>query len=139
MKRVTAISPQLQQRINIFFCVKMGWTFEEIRAALQTVYPTNTLCDTSIHKWIREFRGGRETMVDKPRASKTRSGRSPANIRKIENLVAQDRRVTLKEMCVKSGIPTSTIQNFEEGLEVNQEMLNICPFSFDRWTQTTQA
>ncbi len=78
-------------------------------------------------------------MVDKPRASKTRSGRSPANIRKIENLVAQDRRVTLKEMCVKSGIPTSTIQNFEEGLEVNQEMLNICPFSFDRWTQTTQA
>ncbi len=68
------------------------------------------LCDTSIHKWICEFRAGRDCIVDRQRAAKARSGRSQRNIRAIESLIAQDRRVTIKEMSVKSGLTTSTIQ-----------------------------
>ncbi len=109
MKRVTEISSHLQQRINIHFCVKIRWTFEEIKAALQTVYLT-ILYDTSIHKWIREFCAGRDRIVDQPRAAKTKSGRSLRNIRAIETLIAQDRCVTIKEMSVKSGLMTSTVQ-----------------------------
>ncbi len=68
------------------------------------------LCDRSIHKWIAEFRNGRGVIVDKERAPKHKSGHSPRNIRKVEDLVAADRRVTLKEMSLKSGLSTSTIQ-----------------------------
>ncbi len=66
IKCVTELSWRLQQRINIHFCVKMGWTFDEIKAGLQTVYP-QTLSDSSIRTWIREFWAGRNTIVDKKR------------------------------------------------------------------------
>ncbi len=109
MKRVTELSWQLQQRINMHFCVKLGWTFEEIKMALQTVFP-RVLCDTSLHKWIREFRAGRDCIVDHPRAPKMKRGRSAANIRKVESLVAQDRRITIKELSVKTRVASSTVQ-----------------------------
>ncbi len=86
----------------------MGWTFHEIKAALQTCYP-RILCDNSIHRWICEFWAGRTLLVDKDRAAKPKSGRSTHNIRKIETLVAQDRRVTIKELAVKSGLASSTV------------------------------
>ena len=109
MKRVQEMSWQLQQHVAIHFCVKLGWTFAEIKQGLQTCYP-RLLGDRSIHKWVSQFRGGRELIVDKPRAPKTKSGRSARNIRRVEDVVATDRRVTLKEIKVKTGIPTSTVQ-----------------------------
>ncbi len=109
MKRVTELSWHLQQRVNIHFCVKMGWTFDEIKAALQTVYQ-QTLSDSSIRMWIRQFRAGRDTIVDQKRAAKSKSGRSPRNIRRVENLVAQDRRITIKEIGVRTGLATTTVQ-----------------------------
>ncbi len=39
MKRVVELSWQLQQQVNIYFCVKIGWTFGEIKVALHTCYP----------------------------------------------------------------------------------------------------
>ncbi len=74
MKRVTELSPHLQQRVNIFFCVKLGWAFGEIKHALELCYPRTILCDRSIHKWINEFWNGQDNIVDKERAFKRRSG-----------------------------------------------------------------
>ncbi len=87
----------------------MGWTFDEIKAGLQTVYP-QTLSDSSIQTWIREFRAGRNTIVDKKRTPKGKTGRSPRNIRRVKDLVAQDRRITIKELGVRTGLATTTIQ-----------------------------
>ncbi len=98
----------LQQRVNIHFCVKMGWTFAEIRNALHTCYNT-VLGDRSIHKWILQFRAGRTVVVDKPRAPRGKSGRSQRNIRRVEDLIAADRRVTVHELSVKSGISTGSV------------------------------
>ncbi len=66
--------------------------------------------DSSIHFWIKEFSDGRARIIDRPRSSRTKSGRSIANVRTVENLVAADRRVTIKDMSVSSGLATSTIQ-----------------------------
>ncbi len=126
MKRVTAISLHLQQRINIHFCVKMGWTFDEIKAALQTCY-ANVLCNTSIHRWIREFQVGRESIVDKPRKPKEKSGHSHANIRKVESLVAQDRRITIKELSV-CGLASVLLQSigYSRKTKLKKTLLNLC-------------
>ena len=67
MKWYTEMSNFLQQRVNIHFCVKMGWTFPAIHHALHTCYNI-VLGDRSIHKWIAQFRGGRTLLEDKPRA-----------------------------------------------------------------------
>ncbi len=109
MKRPSEISLLMQQRININFCVKLGWTFTRIKAALKQCYH-RTMCNSSIHFWIKEFSDGRDSIVDKPRSARTKSGRSVANVRAVENLVAEDRRVTIKQMSVSSGLATTTIQ-----------------------------
>ncbi len=109
MKRCVELSTQLQQRINIHFCVKLGWKFGQIKDGLRQCYG-RVLSDSTIRFWMSEFKKGRTRLVDKPRKPKERTGRSVQNVRKVEDLVAEDRRVTIKEMSLRSGISTMTIQ-----------------------------
>ncbi len=87
----------------------MGWNFTQIRTALHASF-TEILCDASIYKWMAKFRSGRTSVVDKLRAFKSKLGHSMHKKRRVESLIAQDRRVTLHEICLKTGIPTSTVQ-----------------------------
>ncbi len=109
MKRVTGLTSHLQQRINIFFCVKLGWNSSQIKDALATVYP-DPLRPAAVYYWIKEFQGGRTSVVDKPRAPKARSGRSRQNIRRVEDLVTQDRRVSIAAISARSGISEGSVQ-----------------------------
>ncbi len=134
MKRVMELSSHLKQRVNIFFCVKLGWAFGEIKHALQICYPMTILCDRSIHKWINEFRNGRVNIVDKDRAFKKKTGHSPRNIRRVENFVAADRRVTLKEISIKSGLATSTIQRIlRKDLHLSKRCATFVPAVLTDW------
>ena len=99
----------LQQRANIFFCVKLGWNFTQIRTGLHAVY-RQVLCDASIYKWIGQFKRGRVSIVDKPRRPRGKSGRSRINVRRVETAVANDRRLTIRELSLMTGIPSTSVQ-----------------------------
>ncbi len=72
------------------------------------MYNQRRLSDASIYHWMREFCRGRTRIVDKTRMPRNRSGRSRANVRKVEDMVEQDRRVSVARMSLLSGIsPTS--------------------------------
>ncbi len=132
MKRVQEMPWQLLQQINIHFCVKLGWTFEEVKHGLETCYANQPiLSDRSIHRWISQFRGGRQLIVDKPRGARTCSGHSRCNIHKIEDLVAADRRVTICEMSLKSGLFLNYPTDTEEGLKIEEEVCKLCACSVD--------
>ncbi len=90
MKRCTALSPQLLQRANIWFGVKLGWEFPEIKRALTHCFPNGLLSDRRIYHWIKSFKEGRTVVVDLPRAPKQKTGRSRANVRQVENMVSAD-------------------------------------------------
>lgn len=89
--------------------MKLGWTFEEIKHGLQTAY-AQVLCNTSIHSWIRQFHVGHVSIVEKPRVPRQKTGCSAWSIRKVEDLVAQDRSITLKQISVKTGLAPTSIQ-----------------------------
>ncbi len=91
MKRCQALSPQLLQCANIWFGVKLGWGFAKIKNALNQCFPNGILSDRRIYHWISEFQGGRTVVADLPHAPKLKTGRSRPNIRKVEDMVAQDR------------------------------------------------
>lgn len=80
MKRVQGLTVQLQQRVNIWFCVKLGWDFVRIKMALHLCYGAGTLSDARVYHWIHEFQGGRTRIVDMQRKPKPKTGRSMANI-----------------------------------------------------------
>ncbi len=109
MKRHAEMSDFLEQRIVIKFCVKLGWTFVQIKTSLHATFP-QVLCNASVYKWIAKFRTGRDSVVDKPRAAKPKTGRSRHNIRRIEDLITADRRVTLRELSQKSDLAFTTMQ-----------------------------
>ncbi len=81
------------------------------------------LSDRSIHRWINQFRGGRTLIVDKQRAPRGKSGRNLRNVCKVENIVATDRRVTIKEISLKIGISTTSVQRI---LKRDLKLKKIC-------------
>ncbi len=108
MKRCVGLTTQLEQRINIHFCVKLGWNFTQIKTALTTAY-ARPLSDSSVYFWMKKFREGHTRIVDLHRAPKKRTGRSRRNIRAVGDMVTSDRRMFVKVMSARTGIARQTI------------------------------
>ncbi len=111
MKRCRELLPKLSQRINIYFCVKIGLTKQETIEGFELVYGTNSLSCCRIRYWHREFSNGRTVLVDLHREAKARSGRSRANISVIKRMVTMDRRLTLRALAAQSNMSKSTVHN----------------------------
>jgi hypothetical protein len=58
----------LEQRINIKFCVKIGKSASETLALLMTAYGEYAMKKTSVFKWHRRLKEGREEWQDDPRS-----------------------------------------------------------------------
>ncbi len=88
----------------------------------------------TLHNWIRQFRAGRIDIVDKERAPKGKSGCSQHNIQRIESLVTQDRRMTIRGMSAKTGIPYSTIQRIlKKDLKLKKRCSTFVPAVLTDW------
>ncbi len=123
MKRCQGLSPQLEQRVIILFCFKLGWKFQQIQQSLRQVYQQRTLSNASIYHWLREFRRGRTWLVDKPCAARCKTGRCRANVRAVEDMVAQDRRVSIAKMSLDSGVSVTSIHRI---LKLDLKLVKKC-------------
>ncbi len=132
MKRCQGLTPQLEQYVVIHFCFKLGWTFAEIKASLHQVYNQATLSDASIYQWLRQFRRGRTSLVDRARAPRRRSGWSSANVRRVEDVVTQDRRVTVASITLQTGIsPTTVLRILKMDLKLVKKCALFVPYVLD--------
>ncbi len=59
---------------------------------------------------MAKFRRGQASVLDKPRAAKPKTGHSRLNIRKVEDEVAIDWRITVRELSLRTRIPYTTVQ-----------------------------
>jgi hypothetical protein len=59
----------LEQRINIKFCVKIGKTTTETSALLTVAYCEYAIKKSSVFEWHRRFKEGRESVQDDPRVA----------------------------------------------------------------------
>ncbi len=109
MKRCTALSPQLTQRVCIWFLTKLNWDFTQTKQALTVCFGHAILSDSRIYHWMTEFRNGCACIVDLHRRQKHKSGRSVRNIRAVENAVTSDRRITIPRLMVETGLKASTV------------------------------
>ncbi len=99
----------MQQRINIMFCHKLGYTFVQTKTALTTVYGGATLSDSRIYFWLQEFARGHTQVLDLHRQAKPKTGRSRANIRKVEDKVANDCRISVSRIAAETGLKRNTV------------------------------
>ncbi len=128
MKRPKELSWKLVQRINIHFCVQLGWSQSHTITVIQAIFGEDSLCRTSICKWYNQFKNGRSQLVDFQRAPRRRSGRSQGNIDRIQRLVQADRRVTVASLQAQTGLAQGTIHSIlHKDLKLKKNVQDLCP------------
>jgi len=72
--------------MNTKFLVKLGKSGNEIREMLVQVYGDNAMKKTAVHKWVKRFSEGRESVTDKERSGWPATSRTEGNIAKFVKL-----------------------------------------------------
>jgi len=86
----------LEQRINIKFCVKIGKNASETLALLTVAYSEHAMMKLCVFEWHRRFKEGREDVQDYPRSWQPKSQRTDAIVDRVQTLVRSDRRLGVR-------------------------------------------
>jgi len=79
----------LEQRINIKFCVKIGKSASEMLAVLTVALGEYAMKKLSVFEWHRRFKEGRDVQ-DNPRSGQPKMQRTDANVDRVRTLVHSD-------------------------------------------------
>ncbi|KAJ4446455.1 hypothetical protein ANN_13151 [Periplaneta americana] len=60
------------------------------------VYGREAVSRKCVYEWFERFREGKETIEDEPRSGPPSTSRTPEMIEKVRQMLAQDRRLTLR-------------------------------------------
>lgn len=100
----------MEQRVNIKFCYKLGKTATETHGMLVQVYGTEAVSRKCVYDWFKRFRDGKETTEDEPRSGRPSTSRTPDMIERVRNMLARDRRLTLRLMAEELSISKDTVR-----------------------------
>jgi hypothetical protein len=70
----------LEQWININFCVKIGKSSSETLSLLTVACGEYVMKKSSFFEWQRRFKEGRENVQDDPKSGQTKTQRTYANV-----------------------------------------------------------
>jgi hypothetical protein len=86
----------LEQQINIMFCVKIGKSASETLALLTVAYSEYAIMKLSVFKWHRRFKEGQEDVQDDPKSWQPKTQRTSANVDRIRTLVCSNQRLGVR-------------------------------------------
>jgi len=75
------VEARIRERTDIKFLVKLGKSGNEIRQMLVQVYGDNAMKKTSVHKWVKRFSEGRESVTDEKRSGRPATRRGSGGLR----------------------------------------------------------
>ena len=102
----------LQVRGVIRFLHHNGTSPVEIHRQLISAYGPNVMDIKNVRKWCSEFSGGRTNVHDEP--GRGRPSTSDEVVARVDDLVREDRRLTVREICYDSGcFQNNCRQNFK--------------------------
>ena len=126
MKRVLEIDVKLQQRVNVFFCFKLGWTHTQCKAALETVFGQATLHKSTTRQWYKAFRDRCTSLVDMQRAPREGTGTSAANVQAVRGMINLDKSITFAAIMRQTGLSQTSVHRI-----VTKELgLKLCSAKF---------
>ena len=98
----------IEQRINIKFCVKLGKTKIETLKMLRDVYGDSSMSRTRVFEWHKRFVEGREDVKDDLKSGRPCTSTTDINIKKVQQLVRTNRRLTICVTVNKVGMDKET-------------------------------
>ena len=94
---------------NIWFLLERGYSRREILEEMQIVYGGECPSRSTVYRWVERFEDGWDTFGDSVRTGRPKSSRLKGNVELIERIMDEDRRVTIRELEERVGIPKTTI------------------------------
>ncbi|GFY38481.1 histone-lysine N-methyltransferase SETMAR [Trichonephila inaurata madagascariensis] len=115
-------------------CVLNSWSKEEVRAVIRyewahgvsgtevhnrlvEVYGPGVMSKQMVRRWCRTFSDGRQQVEDIPRAGRTRTATTDANVGKVDDMIRANRRITINEVAEELGISLERAQNIHDILQ----------------------
>jgi len=86
----------LEQQINIKFCVKICKSASETLSLLTVAYGEYAMKKLIVFEWHRRFKEGQEDVQDNPRSGQPKTQRTDANVDRVRTLVRSDRRLGVR-------------------------------------------
>jgi transposase len=87
-----------RQHAVIEFLVKEGNSAGVIYERLRGVYGDTCRGANSVRRWVKHFKDGNTDIADQPRCGRSRTAATERNIQKVDELIREDRRITVREI-----------------------------------------
>ena len=114
---------KFEHRSIIKFLVLEGQSPSNIHERMTAVYGDSAPSRTMVFEWARRFKDGQLNIEDSPRSGRPISATDEKNIKAIENLVVEDRRITIQEIAEILGISSGTVHGI---LHDHLHMTKVC-------------
>ena len=104
-----------RQRAVIEFLVKEEVPAAEIHQRLQRAYGSVCMGASSVRRWVKHFKDGNTSIQDEPWSGRPRTASTERNKERIDEIIQDDRRVTVDTIARTLGIGHSAVQEMTEG------------------------
>jgi transposase len=95
------------------FVVKEGNSAGVIYERLRGVYGDVCMGASSVRRWVKRFKDGNMGIADQQRSVRQRTAATERNKQKIDELIRQDKRITVREIAAQLGIGHHTVQKMK--------------------------
>lgn len=99
------------QRIVIRFLVRENVKTADIVTRLQAQFGNETLSTSQVYRWAKSFAEGRDMVENEPHNRRPRTSITPDNIKRVEEMILEDRRVTVRDLSEEVGISIGSIES----------------------------
>lgn len=99
------------QRSIIWFLWKKGKNGADIHRELVSVCAEYALSERTVRRWLEHYQAGKSTVEDSARSGRPATSISTENIECIENAIAGDPHITIRELSDQMAISMGSIQD----------------------------
>ena len=117
------LSVNVEQRVNVEFCVRLGKSIAETYDLLKKVYGDECLSRTQVFEWFKRFKEGREEIGDDQCPGCPSTSKTDANIEKVSEIVRQNHHLSIRAVAELINIDKEIVQQI---LRNNFNMKKVC-------------
>ena len=112
---------KIEARAVIKYLTKKGMQPKEIYDDMHGVYGDQCCSIRTVERWFREFKHGRCSLVDDPREGAPSTAVNDKNIKRVNDMVMEDRRITYAEIQQTLDISPGSVKTIlHEHLHLNK-------------------
>lgn len=101
-----AMSKFVEQRICIKLC---QFSAADSLKMVQKAFGDEAMSKKNVYKWYSEFQAGRERVEDEERPGRPSTSTDEAHVKKIKDLVLENRRLTIRDLADDIGISKGSV------------------------------